>query len=238
MRLKLFEHERPGAIGMREAKVSSPTSTFAGRRTSCATAHAFDMIATLLRRIQSSGSGALVSMWIVWSSIADTAAMLPSDVRTADVSPRARSMLNTTSPAVNGAPSWKVTPRRSSNFQFVGSKIFQAVASCGTIARLESMSSRLSYTCMAAARLVSIHCAWGSSVTAPPELLVKRSTFSAAAGPASASAASIIRPANNDLKPLIVTPPWKTQRRVGSIARARKRVRAAGGSFSPYQVRP
>ena len=36
---------------------------------------------------------------------------------------------------------------------------------------------------------------------------MKRSTFSAAAGPAAASARPIVSPANNDLEPLIVTPP-------------------------------
>ena len=56
----------------------------------------------------------------------------------------ARPMLNTTSSAVNGVPSWKRTPWRSSNCQWVGSRIFQASASCGTIARLESMSSSAS----------------------------------------------------------------------------------------------
>ena len=41
-------------------------------------------------------------------------------------------------------------------------------------------------------------------VAAQASLPVKRSTFSAAVGPAIASAASTVKPANNDLEPLIV----------------------------------
>ncbi len=55
-------------------------------------------------------------------------------------------------------------------------------------------------------------------VTAPPAMPVKRSTFSAAAGPATASAMPIVSPASNDLEPLIVTPPFRIQSRLDLIA--------------------
>jgi hypothetical protein len=92
----------------------------------------------------SPGSGLVVVKRTVWSSIASTMAMPPTCFSKSDASASARLMLNTTSAAVNGVPSWKVTPGRSSNSHVVGFKGFQVRASCGTIDRLESTSSRAS----------------------------------------------------------------------------------------------
>ena len=47
-------------------------------------------------------------------------------------SPATRLKLNTTSSAVNGAPSWNLTPGRSSKRHTVGEVCFQAVARPGT----------------------------------------------------------------------------------------------------------
>ncbi len=56
-----------------------------------------------------------------------------------------------TSAAVNGEPSWNVTPRRRSNSQVRSSSRRQAVASDGTQRASSSRPTRLSKTCRAAA---------------------------------------------------------------------------------------
>jgi hypothetical protein len=50
-------------------------------------------------------------------------------------SPATLASVNTTSSAVNGVPSWKVTPLRSSNRHTVGEVCFQDVAKAGASAR-------------------------------------------------------------------------------------------------------
>ena len=58
---------------------------------------------------------------------------------------------------------------------------------------------------------------WGSIVTAPPIPMVKRSTFSAAAGPVAANPATIESPPKNALQPRMITPPCRIPSRVDPI---------------------
>ena len=62
--------------------------------------------------------------------------------RSCDVSERARSKLNTTSSAVNGVPSWNLTPGRSLKRHVVGFTVVHDSASAGSSFSFLSRTSR------------------------------------------------------------------------------------------------
>jgi len=81
------------------------------------------------------GNGALVSISITWSLILRTSLMSLTLLFKSEPSPATRASVNTTSSAVKGVPSWKVTPLRSSNRHTVGVVCFHDVANAGARAR-------------------------------------------------------------------------------------------------------
>ena len=106
-----------------------------------------EMIQTLARSLGSIGLGALVRITIVWSSTRVTFSMprVNCEKEFGELGTLGtRSMVNSTSSAVKGDPSWNTTPLRSLNSQVRSSCSFHDWASAGATRSFSSRTVSLS----------------------------------------------------------------------------------------------
>lgn len=172
----------PVPLALRTAKVSCLALKSCGAVTSC-----FSLQALLIMPTSHSFSGSTASGAASWTSMVSASSLrtpvMPRNwLARCEVFISARWSENTASSALNAAPSWNLTFGRRRKRQVVGVGLSQDTASAGSVLKLRSRLTRLSWTCVTTREWYSSASACGSRLCGS-KALAKRSVL-ASAGPA------------------------------------------------------